>query len=334
MDYNQTKKSIENGVYQPVYFLQGENTYYIDEIANKLLNCVLQESEKDFNQTILYGKDSSADQIIDYAKRYPVMSDYQLIVVREAQHLSRAIEKFENYFKNPVLTTILVFCFKGKKIDKRKSVGKLLSKNKFLFDAEPIKDYQLPDWIANYAKINGLKIDQKASILIAEFLGNDLAAINKNINKLKLLIDSNDVVTIELVQKHIGFSKDFNLFELTDSIAALNISKASLIAQHFGKNNKNHPIIVTISHLYGFFTKLMKYHFYESKLAERELAIKIGVHPFFIKQYNNASKYYSKQKLAKILSDLRYYDLLSKGVYSSNVKEEDILKEIIFKIMH
>tara|TARA_B100001287_G_scaffold99049_1_gene83301 strand:+ start:26045 stop:27049 length:1005 start_codon:yes stop_codon:yes gene_type:complete len=334
LDYNQIKTSIDNRVYQPIYFLQGENTYYIDEIANKLLNSVLEESKKDFNQTILYGKDSSVDQIIDYAKRYPVMSDYQLIVVREAQHLSRAIEKFENYFKSPVLTTILVFCFKGKKIDKRKSIGKLLSKSKFLIDADPIKDYQLPDWVANNAKINGLKIDQKASILIAESLGNDLAAINKNINKLKLLIGANEVVDIELVQKHIGFSKDFNLFELTDSIAALNIQKASLIAQHFGKNNKNHPIIVTISHLYGFFTKLMKYHFYESKFSERELAVKIGVHPFFIKQYYNASKYYSKQKLATILSELRYYDLLSKGVYSSNIKEEDILKEMIFKIMH
>lgn len=334
MDLKIIIDSIDNSIYQPVYFLQGENTYYIDEIANKLLNCVLEESEKDFNQTILYGKDTSVDIILDYAKRYPLMSAYQLIVVREAQHLSRSIDQLENYFKNVVSSTVLVFCYKGKRIDKRKSVGKVLSKNNFLFDAEPIRDYQLPDWVMNCAKQNEVKLDQKAAVLIAEFLGNDLAAVNKNIQKLKLLVDSNKVVNIELVQQHIGFSKDYNLFELTDALAALNVTKATFIAQHFGKNNKNHPIVVTIGHLYGFFTKLMKYHFYENKLSERELAAKIGVHPFFIKQYTSASKYYSKSKLANILADLRYYDLMSKGVYSSSVKEEDILKEMIFKIMH
>ena len=334
MDYNQTKKSIENGVYQPVYFLQGENTYYIDEIANKLLNCVLQESEKDFNQTILYGKDSSADQIIDYAKRYPVMSDYQLIVVLEAQHLSRAIEKFENYFKNPVLTTILVFCFKGKKVDKRKSIGKLLSKNNFIFDFDPIKDYQLPDWVISCANENKVKLDSQATVLIAEFLGNNLSEIEKNIQKLKLLLKNNETVNVDMVQKHIGFSKDYNLFELTDAIAAMNVQKAGFIAYHFGKNNKSHLIVVTIGHLYGFFTKLMKFHFYKDTMNDNQLAGKIGVHPFFLKQYKQASNFYSKSKLAQILSFLRHYDLMSKGVIVPNVSEEEILKEMIFKIMH
>lgn len=334
MDLNQIITSIDNAIYQPVYFLQGENTYYIDEVANKLLNSVLDESEKDFNQTILYGKDTSVEVILDCAKRYPLMSPYQLIVVREAQHLSRTIDQLENYFKDPVSTTILVFCYKGKKLDKRKSLGKTLSKTKYIIDADPVKDYQLPDWVMSCAKQNEVKLDQKAAVLVAEFLGNDLAAVDKNIQKLKLLVASNQIVNIEMIQKHIGFSKDFNLFELTDALAAMNVQKASFIAQHFGKNNKNHPIVVTIGHLYGFFTKLMKYHFYERKLSERDLAAKIGVHPFFIKQYNNASKYYSKSKLANILSDLRYYDLMSKGVYSPSVKEEDILKELIFKIMH
>ncbi len=334
MDLKKIIDSIDNSIYQPVYFLQGENTYYIDEIANKLLDCVLEESEKDFNQTILYGKDTSVDVILDHAKRYPLMSAYQLIVVREAQHLSRSIDQLENYFKNVVSSTVLVLCYKGKKIDKRKSLGKVLSKNNFLFDAEPIRDYQLPDWVMNCAKQNEVKLDQKAAVLIAEFLGNDLAAVNKNIQKLKLFVGTGKVVNIELVQQHIGFSKDYNLFELTDALAAMNVPKATFIAQHFGKNNKIHPLVVTIGHLYGFFTKLMKYHFYENKLGDRELASKIGVHPFFIKQYTSASKYYSKSKLATILADLRHFDLMSKGVYSSTIKEEDILKQMIFKIMH
>jgi DNA polymerase-3 subunit delta len=334
LDLNQIKSSIDNAIYQPVYFLQGENTYYIDEVANKLLNSVLDESEKDFNQTIFYGKDTSIDVVLDCAKRYPLMSPYQLIVVREAQHLSRTIDQLENYFKDPVSTTILVFCFKGKKLDKRKSLAKILLKNQYLFDADSVKDYLLPDWVMNCAKQNEVNLNQKAAVLISEFLGNDLAAIEKNIQKLKLLAEHNQKVDVEMVQKHIGFSKDFNLFELTDAIAAMNVQKASFIAQYFGKNTKNHPVVVTIGHLYGFFTKLIKYHFYERKLSERDLATKIGVHPFFLKQYNSASKYYSKSKLADIVSELRYYDLLSKGLYSNSVKEEDILKELIFKIMH
>ena len=334
MDYTQLNKSIDNGAYQPIYFLQGENTYYIDDIANKLLNSVLKETEKDFNQTILYGKDTSVDQITDYAKRYPVMSTYQLIVVREAQHLSRAIDKLENYFKQPVLSTILVFCYKGKKIDKRKSYSKILATNNFIIDFDPIKEYQLPDWITNNAKKKGLKIEQKASLMMAEFIGNDLALIDKNLNKLKLLIDNNEIISIDLVQKHIGFSKDFNLFELTNSIAVKDVKKAMFIAQHFGRNSKSYPIILTIGHLYGFFTKLLKFHFYSNKMADKELSTKIGVHPFFLKQYNQASKLYSKLKLSQIISELRYYDLMSKGVYYSKISEEEILKELIFKIVN
>tara|TARA_B100001287_G_scaffold83458_1_gene69609 strand:- start:3318 stop:4322 length:1005 start_codon:yes stop_codon:yes gene_type:complete len=334
LDYTQLNKSIDNGAYQPIYFLQGENTYYIDDIANKLLNSVLKESEKDFNQTILYGKDTSVDQITDYAKRYPVMSTYQLIIVREAQHLSRAIDKLENYFKQPVLSTILVFCYKGKKIDKRKSYSKILATNNFVIDFDPIKEYQLPDWIKKNAKKKGLKIEQKASLMIAEFIGNDLALIDKNLNKLKLLIDTNEIISIDLVQKHIGFSKDFNLFELTNSIAVKDVKKAMFIAQHFGRNSKSYPIILTIGHLYGFFTKLLKFHFYSNKMGDKELSTKIGVHPFFLKQYTQASKLYSKLKLSQIISELRYYDLMSKGVYYSKISEEEILKELIFKIVN
>jgi DNA polymerase-3 subunit delta len=178
----------------------------------------------------------------------------------------------EQYFKNPVPTTILVFCFKGKKIDKRKSVGKLLSKSNFLFDLELVKDYQLPDWILNCAKINNLAIDPQAIVLLSEFLGNDLSEIEKNIQKLKLLTKDSQVVDADMVQKHIGFSKDYNLFELTDAIAAMNIQKAGFIAYHFGKNSKNHPIVVTIGHLYGFFTKLNEISFLQRQHGRQPIS--------------------------------------------------------------
>ena len=334
MEYNQIIADIDNGIFKPVYFLHGENTYQIDVIANKLLHSVLEEHERDFNQTIFYGKDSSVDAIVDAAKRYPLMASYQLIVVREAQHLSRTLDHFSSYFEQPVPTTILVFCYKGKKIDKRKTVAKILSKGKFLFDAEPIRDYQLPDWVVKCAKEMGLKIDQKSAVLLAEYAGNDLSGIEQNLEKLKILKPKDNMINVELIQQHIGFSKDFNLFELTDSLASFDIKKACFIAQHFGRNNKNHPVVVVIGHLYGFFTKLMKYHFYANDLSPNQIAGKIGVHPFFIKQYQQASKYYSKGNLANILSELRYYDLASKGVYSTTISDEELLKELVYKVMH
>ena len=334
MNFREIIKSIENENYQPIYFLNGENTYFIDKISDKLLNSVLEGSERDFNETIFYGKDSNPEMILDVCKRYPVMSSYQLVVVREAQHLSKTLSYFENYFKKPVPSTILVFCFKGKKLDKRKSVGKLLSKLNYIYDSDPIKEYQLPDWIISCANENNIKFDRQAIVLFAEFLGNNLSEIEKNIQKLQLLISEGQIVDIDMVQKHIGFSKEYNLFELTDAIAAMNIQKAGFIAHHFGKNNKSHPIVATISHLYGFFTKLMKFHFYKDHMNDQQISGKIGVHPFFLKQYKQAASYYNKSKLAQILSHLRHYDLMSKGVIVPNISEKEILKEMIYKIMH
>ena len=334
MNFKEIIKSIENENYQPIYFLNGENTYFIDKISDKLLNSVLEGSERDFNETIFYGKDSNPEMILDVCKRYPVMSSYQLVVVREAQHLSKTLSYFEKYFKKPVPSTILVFCFKGKKLDKRKSVGKLLSKLNCIYDLDPIKEYQLPDWIISCANENNIKFDRQAIVLFAEFLGNNLSEIEKNIQKLQLLISEGQIVDIDMIQKHIGFSKEYNLFELTDAIAAMNIQKAGFIAHHFGKNNKSHPIVVTISHLYGFFTKLMKFHFYKDLMNDQQISGKIGVHPFFLKQYKQAASFYNKSKLAQILSYLRHYDLMSKGLIVPNISEEEILKEMIFKIMH
>ena len=334
MKYNEVIQSINSTQYLPVYFLQGDNAHYIDEITSLLIEKVLDDSERDFNQTIFYGKDSSVDQIIDAAKRYPLMSSYQLIIVKEAQHLSRYIDSFENYFKDPVPTTVLVFNFKNKKLDKRKAIGKLLAKNNFIVDLEAVKDYQVPDWVMGCAKKHQLKMDQKASILIGEFLGSDLSSIDSTLQKLKLLVDSNQIIDVDIVQKHVGFSKDFNLFELQNAIASKNIQKANFIAKHFAHNPKNYPLVLTLGNLYSFFTKLMKYHFYVNQLSNAQLAGKIGVNPYFLKQYEQASRFYSKGKLAKIFSYLRHYDLMSKGVNNSSVKDDEILKEMIFKIMH
>ena len=270
---NQTKIGSE------LYFLDEENQTY-----HKLLNDISEQLDMDFyfqktvtirahpyyhNSTYWYHLDTNT------FNQHPEQYNVFIPITTEDVGFSLVSSWFTKL--SLILTNNDI-----KKLDKRKSLGKTLSKTKYIIDADPVKDYQLPDWVMNCAKQNEVKLDQKAAILIAEFLGNDLAAVDKNIQKLKLLVSSNQMVNIEMVQKHIGFSKDFNLFELTDALAAMNVQKASFIAQHFGKNNKNHPIVVTIGHLYGFFTKLMKYHFYERKLSEDNLNqyFKIGFKVF------------------------------------------------------
>ncbi len=242
MNFEKMIIDIEKGIYKPIYFLHGEEPFYIDQITNLLLDKVLDESEKDFNQTILYGGDTSIDEIINVSKRYPMMSPYQLVVVREAQHLIKTIDKLVAYVKSFVPTTILVINYKNKKLDKRKELGKLLNKEGYLFEATPIKDFKVPEWIVNYGKSKKLKIQPKAAILLAECIGNNMSGIVSAIEKLEVNVDKSKIVNAENVQNNIGYSKDFNLFELQNAIAEKNIYKSNLIINHFGKNKKKPSI--------------------------------------------------------------------------------------------
>ena len=334
MVFNNLIKDIKNGQYLPIYFLQGEEPFFMDQISNLIQETVLDEAEKDFNQTIFYGPDTSIDEILNVSKRYPMMAPFQVVIVKEAQHLNRTIEQLVQYLENIVSTTILVFCFKNKKLDKRKALGKALNKKGFLIDCSPIKDYHLNDWVINLAKEKKIQIQSKASIMLTEFIGNDLSGISAAVSKLEVLLGENRLISQDLVHKNIGFSKDYNVFELQNALAEKNILKANKIIYHFSKNKKNHPLPVTISSLYGFFTKLMKYHFFKGKLSDPEMSKKISVHTFFLKQYNVASNNYSKNKLAKIFSYLREYDLKSKGLGNASVSDEELLREMIFKILH
>ena len=334
MVFNKLIKDIKNGQYLPIYFLQGEEPFFMDQISNLIQETVLDEAEKDFNQTILYGPDTTMDEILNVSKRYPMMAPFQVVIVKEAQHLNRTIEQLVQYLENIVPTTILVFCFKNKKLDKRKALGKGLNKMGFLIDCSLIKDYHLNDWVINLAKQKNIQIQPKASIMLTEFIGNDLSGIAAAVSKLEVLVDENRLISEDLVHKNIGFSKDYNVFELQNALAEKNILKANKIIYHFSKNKKNHPLPVTISSLYGFFTKLMKYHFFKGKLSDSEMSKKISVHTFFLKQYNVASNNYSKNKLARIFSYLREYDLKSKGLGNASVSDEELLREMVFKILH
>ena len=334
MVFNNLIKDIENGQYLPIYFLQGEEPFFMDQISNLIQENVLDESEKDFNQTILYGPDTSMDEVLNVSKRYPMMAPYQVVVVKEAQHLIRTIEQLAQYVEHIVPTTILVFSYKNKKLDKRKSLGKILSKKGFLIDCTPIKDYHLNDWIINLGKEKKIKIQPKAAIMLSEFIGNNLSGISAAISKLEVLVDKDRLINVDLVQKNIGFSKDYNGFELQNALAEKNILKANKIIYHFSQNKKNHPLPLTISSLYVFFTKLMKFHFFKGELNDDEMSKKLSIHTFFLKQYNLASNNYSKNKLAKIFGYLREYDLKSKGLGNVSVTDEQLLREMIFKILH
>lgn len=320
--------------YKPIYFLQGEEGYFIDQITDYIEENVLDESEKDFNQSVLYGRDVKIDEIVSTAKRFPMMAEHQVVIVKEAQHLSREIEKLADYANNPQPSTILVINYKYKKLDGRKGLAKVIKSQHELFNSDKVKDWKLADWIADYGKSHGLSIDPKASHLLAEYLGNDLSKIVNVIEKLKIALNGQIVVDTEVVSKNVGISKDFNVFELQSALAQKNVFKANLIARHFAQNPKNHPLVVTVSSLYNYFVKVMKYHYFAPNVSEKELAATIGVHPFFLKEYNQAARNYSMNKLAKIFSYLKETDLKSKGVDNASASNEDLLKELIFKILH
>ena len=311
----------------------GDEPFYIDQITNYISKHVLEEHEKDFNQTVLYGKDTSVDEIIAVAKRFPMMSEYQVVIVKEAQHI-RNIEAIEAYAKQPLASTLLVINYKYKKLDKRKAAAKTIAKNALLFESQKLRDYQIPDWISKEVGNSGLTIDPKNAGLLAEFLGTDLNKIHNELQKLKLVLPKGEAITTEVIEKNIGISKDFNVFELQTALAKKDILKANRIAKYFEQNPKDNPFVVTISSLFNYFSKILQLHFSKNKNNDQVLAGELKVHPFFVKEYKMAARNYSPKKLIKIIGYLREYDLKSKGVNNISTTDGDLLKEMLYKILH
>jgi len=332
-NFNQILSDLRAKKYHPIYFLMGDEPFYIDQITNYISKHVLEEHEKDFNQTVLYGKDTSVDEIIAVAKRFPMMSEYQVVIVKEAQHI-RNIEAIEAYAKQPLASTLLVINYKYKKLDKRKAAAKTIAKNALLFESQKLRDYQIPDWISKEVGNSGLTIDPKNAGLLAEFLGTDLNKIHNELQKLKLVLPKGEAITTEVIEKNIGISKDFNVFELQTALAKKDILKANRIAKYFEQNPKDNPFVVTISSLFNYFSKILQLHFSKNKNNDQVLAGELKVHPFFVKEYKMAARNYSPKKLIKIIGYLREYDLKSKGVNNISTTDGDLLKEMLYKILH
>lgn len=324
---------IKSGNIKPIYFLMGEEPYYIDKLSDYIEKNVLSEEEKGFNQTVLYGRDVTIDDIVSAAKRYPMMAERQVIIVKEAQDLSRTIENIEKYAENPMPTTVLVFCYKYKTLDKRKKAVKLLAKNGLVYESKKMYENQVGQWITRILKPKGYEIEPKANAMLVEFLGNDLSKINNELEKLQIILPKGSTISAKNIEENIGFSKDFNVFELQNALGSKNQLKAYQIAQYFADNPKDNPMVVTTSLVFSFFIKLLKYHGLKDKNPKTVAPI-LGVSPFFMKDYDTALRNYPMKKVSQIIGTLRDIDVKSKGVGANAMPTHDLLKEMLVKVFN
>ncbi|WP_102408690.1 DNA polymerase III subunit delta [Parabacteroides bouchesdurhonensis] len=319
----------------PVYVLMGEEPFFMDQITDLLIDNVLDESEKDFNQIIMYGADTDATSIINAARRFPMMSNYQLIVVREAQ-LVRDIELLSNYVKKPLSSTVLVINYKYKNLDRRKALAAAADTSGVLFESKKIPDYKMPAFIVSLMQQRSISIDMKASQMLSDFLGNDLSRLNKELDKLIILMPEKGLkrITPEMIEENIGISKEYNNFELIKALATKDILKANRIIQYFEKNSKNNPIQITLSVLFNYFSNLL-ICYYTKDRSETGLMTALGLRGTFqVKDYILGLKSYSAMKVFNLINEIRITDAKSKGVESNSISDADLLKELLYKILH
>lgn len=324
---------IKSGNIKPIYFLMGEEPYYIDKLSDYIEEKVLTEEEKGFNQTVLYGRDVTIEDIISTAKRYPMMAERQVVIVKEAQDLIRTIDKLESYAENPMPSTVLVLCYKYKTLDKRKKLTKLLGKNGVVFESKKLYENQVGEWIKRVLAGKKYAIEPKATAMLVEFLGTDLSKINNELEKLQIILPVGSTITPKHIEENIGFSKDFNVFELRKALGERNQLKAYTIAENFAQNPKDNPMVVTTSLVFGFFIQLLKYHGLKDKNPKNVAAV-LGVNPFFMKEYDVALKNYPMKKVSQIVGALRDIDVKSKGVGANALSQSDLLREMLYKIFN
>ena len=329
----QLKESIKSGNYYPVYLLTGDENYYIDEVSNFIESSVVDESLRDFDQVILYGRDTNMRAVLSNAKQFPVMSPVRLVMVKEAQNIdSDEWDPLVEYLNHPQPQTLLVFCYRHKKLDKRKKVYKTILNKGCVFESAKMYDDRLPDWIGTYVNNHGTSITQKGAMLIAEYIGNDLGKIANELSKVFITLRPGEPIDENIIERNIGISKDYNVFELQKAIGRRDVVKCNRIVNHFAANPKDNPIQMVVSMLYSFFIKVMIYH----QLPDKTKAVGVlNVNSFFIRDYATAASNYPLPKLASCIGYLYEADLRSKGMYNSgNVTDGELLKELIFKIIH
>lgn len=332
--FDEIFKELKAGMYHPVYYLMGEEAYYIDKISDYITDNILTEEEKEFNLTVVYGMDTTISTVINAAKRYPMMSKYQVVVVKEAQAMKN-IDELSYYLQKPLGSTILVICHKHGVLDRRKKLAAEIEKTGVLFDAKKIKEAQLPVFIASYLKQKGIDIEPKAVAMVADFVGTDLSRLTGELEKLAITLPvGQSRVTPDLIEKNIGISKDYNNFELRSALLEKDILRANKIIKYFEENPKTNPIQMTLSILFNFFSNLMLAYYAPDK-SEQGIANMLGLRtPWQAREYIIGMKKFSGVKTMEVIGEIRYADAKSKGVENSSANQGDILKELVFKIIH
>lgn len=327
-------KELKAKQYRPIYYLMGEESYYIDLISDYIAENVLSETEKEFNLTIVYGADVDVATVINAAKRYPMMSEYQVVIVKEAQAI-RNLEELTYYLQKPLRSTILVICHKHGTLDRRKKLAAEIEKTGILFESKKVKDAQVPLFIAAYMKKKGIDAEPKASAMLADFIGSDLSRLTGELEKLIITMPKNQKrLTPDQVEKNIGISKDYNNFELRSALVEKDILKANRIIKYFEDNPKTNPIQMTLSLLFNFFSNLMLTYYAPDK-SEQGIAAMLGLKTSWqARDYMSAMRRYSGIKTMQIVGEIRYADAKSKGVDNSSMTDGDILRELVFKILH
>ncbi|QSE96717.1 DNA polymerase III subunit delta [Fulvivirga lutea] len=330
---------LKSGKIAPVYFLQGEETFYIDQISDYIENNILTESEKGFNQTIVYGRDANVSTILNHARRFPMMSERQVVIVKEAQSISdinreEGSKMLLDYLNNPVPSTVLVFCHKNKTLDKRKALGKSIDKLSVNVVTKKIYDDKLPAWIESHVSSKGYKISHKAVRMLADSIGTNLERVSNEVDKIAINLSDGAEISEELVQKYVGISKDYNVFELQKALAAKDVLKANKIVNYFEANSKKNPIIPIVAVLFSFYGKLLIAVSQKDK-SLNGVANALNMNSFFAKDFHQASGLYSLPQVVRNIHQLRLADLQLKGVNSTgSVSDGQILKELIFRLLH
>ena len=328
-------QDLKNRNFAPFYLLMGDESYYIDSISDYIASHVLSPEESDFNQTICFGSDVTAVQVADMARRYPMMAEYQVIIVKEAQNI-RSLEALEKYLKNPVKSTILVWCHKNGKIDARKKVLGLAQSVGVVFESKKLRDYQLPDFIQNYLKPKKISIDPKSCQMIADYIGADLSRIVSELDKILIYLPEDDRrITPEVVEKEVGVSKDFNAFELRNAIESKDVFKANQIIKYFDNNPKAGSLYSFLPLLFSFFQNLMIVHYTPNKSSEQDIARALDLKSAWgSKDFITGLRNYSARKTMEIISKIREVDGKSKGLDNPNTGAGELMKELIFFILH
>jgi DNA polymerase-3 subunit delta len=346
MKFDEIISNLKNKIYHAVYFLMGDEPYFIDEITDNIADNVLTDIEKEFNQTIIYGRDVDVATILSNAKRFPMMANYQVVIVKEAQDVrnlipdakdkddkkDKAKHPLEAYLEKPLKSTILVLCYKYKTIDRRKSLAKIIEKNGILYESDKLYENQLPLWIQNFLKNKNYTIHPEAALMLSEYLGSDLSRITNEINKLTINVASGTEINTLHIEQYIGISKDFNIFELQKALGRKDRFKCFQIINYFAANEKENPNQKTIPILFSFFTKILLYHYSPDK-TKNGICAALSINPFFYPEYHASAKNYSLIKTKQIISLLRTYDMKSKGVDNANIPDGELLKELVFQVL-